>query len=222
MRTTIHISRSIAVVAKITTAIVAIAMLLPLSAAWAQTSDLFISEYVEGSLNNKALEIFNGTADEIELSDYQILRYTNGATSPTIIPLDAHIMVPGSVYVIANAFADVQLLALAQQTSADLNFNGNDALVLSRGSLIVDSFGRVGEDPGVAWTCPGGTTINQTLRRMSSVCNGDTVVDDLFNPCLEYEFYSLDTFSGLGEHYSDCISVGTGHVVWNAIKAQYR
>lgn len=31
-------------------------------------------------------------------------------------------------------------------------YNGNDALVLSCGEVIMDSFGRVGEDPGEAWT----------------------------------------------------------------------
>ena len=193
---------------------VATTMLAMPSSSTAQTTDLMISEYVEGSSNNKALELFNGTADSIELSDYQLLRYSNGSATGTIITLDAHVMVPGSLYVIANEFAGEELLALAQQTSSELNFNGNDSLVLVRDSIIVD--------PGIAWTCPGGTTINQTLRRVPSVCNGATDTGAEFNPCSEYEFFSVDSFDGLGEHNSDCISVGTDRVVWNMVKLQYR
>ena len=44
-----------------------------------QCSDLFISEYVEGSGNNKALEIYNPTANSIDLSAYTIARYSNGS-----------------------------------------------------------------------------------------------------------------------------------------------
>ena len=35
---------------------------------WTNTTDVFISEYVEGSSNNKAIEIFNGTGAAIDLS----------------------------------------------------------------------------------------------------------------------------------------------------------
>ena len=43
--------------------------------------DLFISEYIEGSSNNKAIEIFNGTGREIDLSVYSLKLYANGATT---------------------------------------------------------------------------------------------------------------------------------------------
>jgi predicted extracellular nuclease len=43
-------------------------------------SDLFISEYVEGSHNNKALEIYNPTDTDINLNGtYDLVRYSNGA-----------------------------------------------------------------------------------------------------------------------------------------------
>ena len=38
--------------------------------AWSQCDELFISEYVEGSRNNKALEIYNPTGSTIDLSQY--------------------------------------------------------------------------------------------------------------------------------------------------------
>ena len=44
----------------------------------AQASDLFFSEYVEGSSYNKALEIYNGTGSTIDLSFYRVEQDKNG------------------------------------------------------------------------------------------------------------------------------------------------
>ena len=46
-----------------------------------ECSELFISEYVEGWSNNKAIEIYNPTDAAIDLSAYMIIRYSNGSTS---------------------------------------------------------------------------------------------------------------------------------------------
>ncbi len=48
-----------------------------------QCNDLFISEYVEGANNNKALEIYNPTPNPVNLSGYAIGRFSNGATVPS-------------------------------------------------------------------------------------------------------------------------------------------
>ncbi len=55
-------------------------------AALAQTSNLLITEYLEGSGNNKALEIFNGTEDIINLGGYAIERYSNGSSTGAASP----------------------------------------------------------------------------------------------------------------------------------------
>jgi predicted extracellular nuclease len=46
-------------------------------------SELFFSEYVEGTSNNKALEIYNPSAAAIDLSVYKVKLYANGASVPT-------------------------------------------------------------------------------------------------------------------------------------------
>jgi predicted extracellular nuclease len=38
---------------------------------------------VEGSSNNKYVEIFNGTGSDLDLTSYKIKLYANGATSAT-------------------------------------------------------------------------------------------------------------------------------------------
>jgi predicted extracellular nuclease len=47
-------------------------------------ADLFFSEYIEGSSNNKALEIYNNTGAAIDLAEagYVVQLYFNGSTVP--------------------------------------------------------------------------------------------------------------------------------------------
>lgn len=191
--------------------------------AGAQTDNLLITEYLEGSGNNKALEIFNGTENLIALGSYSIERYTNGSTTGVSIPLDAVDLAAGETWVLVNPQAEAALLALADQTDGDLNFNGDDALVLVfAGTQVIDSFGRVGEDPGDFWSCSEGNTQNHTLRRFSSVCSGDTIVDDEFDPCNEWSFFASDVFTGLGSHIADCGAVGNTLPSWGSLKASFR
>lgn len=192
-------------------------------AALAQTDNLLISEYVEGSGDNKAIEIYNGTEDAVNLGAYTLQRYSNGSTIPTPIPLTATSLAPGETHVMVCSLASASLLAYADQVNVNLNFNGNDALVLVLGaSTVVDSFGRVGEDPGTAWTCSNGSTLNHTMRRLNRVCAGDTTPTDAFNPCTGWVFYTSDTFSGLGSHVLDCGAVADEGTTWGALKATYR
>jgi len=197
-------------------------LMLLVSGALAQASDLFISEYIEGSSNNKALEIYNGTEAAINMSEYVVERYSNGGTTPVTISLIDIVVEPGDVFVIANPSAVAAILDVADQTSGDLNFNGDDALVLVKGGAVVDRFGQRGFDPGSAWECANGSTANHTLRRMNDICDGDTDPDAVFDPCDEYDFYPSDTFDGLGAHVADCGSVGNGNTTWGALKAEYR
>jgi len=196
---------------------------LAAGAAMAQTDNLLITEYLEGSGNNKALEIFNGTEDLIALGSYSIERYTNGSTTAVSIPLAAVDLQPGEAWVLVNPQSEAALLALGDQTDGNLNFNGDDALVLVfAGTQVVDSFGRVGEDPGDFWSCSEGNTQNHTLRRLSGVCSGDTVIDDEFDPCAEWSIFASDVFTGLGTHIADCGAVGNNLPSWGSLKASFR
>ncbi|HKK88997.1 MAG TPA: lamin tail domain-containing protein [Saprospiraceae bacterium] len=61
--------------------------LLSLQMAFAQCNELFISEYVEGSGNNRALEIYNPTDRIVDLSEYSVGRFRNGSTTFTAGPI---------------------------------------------------------------------------------------------------------------------------------------
>ena len=57
-------------------------MALPAQSALAATpTELFFSEYIEGTGFNKAVEIYNGTGVAVNLSTYTVELYTNGAAS---------------------------------------------------------------------------------------------------------------------------------------------
>ena len=57
--------------------------LAALPAANAASSELFFSEYIEGSSNNKALEIFNDTGAAVDLATggYNVQMFFNGSAS---------------------------------------------------------------------------------------------------------------------------------------------
>ncbi len=164
-------------------------------------SDLIISEYVEGSSSNKAIELFNGTSGTITLSNYSLKLYANGAsTATTSAPLSG-VLAAGATYVVANPSASSTLLAKANATSGVANYNGNDALVLYRGTTVVDAFGDVGYDPGsLGWGSGSTSTTDHTLRRKATVSAGDTLTTDTFYPESQWDGFAVDTFGGLGLH----------------------
>ena len=86
-----------------------------------QAADLFFSEYVEGSSNNKALEIFNGTGATVDLSQYAVKLGSNGgewsATNSIVL---SGSLANNEVYVIANAGANATILGLATDGFSDL------------------------------------------------------------------------------------------------------
>lgn len=164
-------------------------------------AQLLISEYLEGSSNNKAVELSNLGATPVDLSQYRLVLYANGkplTDAPTNSLALQGTLAPGASLVLANPSANAEILAKANQTSGNLVFNGDDALVLYRGSEIVDSFGQVGVDPGTAWVSGSVSTLDMTLRRKATVNQGRTDAAGPFNPALEYVTAPKDDASGLG------------------------
>ncbi|HEY9089590.1 MAG TPA: ExeM/NucH family extracellular endonuclease [Anaerolineaceae bacterium] len=186
------------------TVIVSMALaLLPVQlAAQAAPTDLFFSEYIEGSSNNKALEIFNGTGADIDLSAgaYSVQMFFNGSVSAGLNLNLTGTVAAGDVYVVAHALADAAILAQADQTNNAGWFNGDDAVVLRKGAIVIDSIGQVGFDPGTEWGTGLTSTADNTLRRSEAVEVGDAATEDAFDPTLEWVGFANNTFDGLGVH----------------------
>lgn len=165
----------------------------------APAGDLFISEYVEGSSFNKAIEIYNGTGADIDLAagGYQLELYSNGNAAPNSTNDLTGVIADGDVLVLGNSQATLPY----DQAASAVNFNGDDAIVLRKAGVVIDSFGQVGVDPGSSWP---GDSLDVTLRRKPAICAGDTTIDDAFNTTTEWDEYPNNTFDGLGSHTSDC------------------
>ncbi|MCF4009181.1 ExeM/NucH family extracellular endonuclease [Rheinheimera sp. UJ63] len=173
-----------------------IAATLALILAPVAQAELFISEYVEGSSNNKALELYNPGTSAINLSDYRIRVYSNGALTSSVNQQLSGSLAAGETFIYAASNAAAAILAVANVTTGSGLWNGNDAIVIEKNGEVVDSFGRVGENPGTAWTGNGVTTIDKTLRRKSVL--RDTNISDAFDPSVEWIQFDRDDFSDLG------------------------
>lgn len=179
----------------------------------AVVTTLFFSEYVEGSSgNNKVLEIYNPTTSVVNLAtdSYTIERYANGGTVGTVITLTGTIAVNGT-FVISHPSAVASILAVANQTSSVMTFNGDDAMVLKKSGVIIDVIGQVGTDPGTQWGVTGGiSTLDRTIRRKCAITAGDTNDTNAFDPSIEWEDAGQDVFTGLGSHCTTSVITVTG------------
>jgi endonuclease I len=167
-------------------------------------SDLLISEYYEGSSNDKYIEIYNGTSSDTDLSAYKISIYANGSsTASSEIPLSGTIAA-GSAFIIANSSANGTILALAHATSGSLGFNGDDAVALrTSGGVLVDVIGQIGSDPGTEWGSGATSTADNTLIRKAEVLQGDTDGSNVFDPATEWDGYANTTIYA-GDHTMIC------------------
>jgi hypothetical protein len=194
-------------------------------------ADLFFSEYVEGYGQNKAIEVYNPTSATVDLSAYQIERYSNGATNSSAggVTNLTGMLVSGDAFVITSGetdtsstfgFIDPILFSMSDLAEpvgsypTPLHMNGNDAMVLTKGVDIIDVIGKVGEDPASgAWTDDAASgftmgswwTAQHTLIRKNTVLSGDNNGVDLFNPSLEWDSLVVGSWNNLGIHNCDCI-----------------
>ncbi|MCD2441031.1 ExeM/NucH family extracellular endonuclease [Agromyces sp. SYSU K20354] len=187
------------------------------AAVAAEPTELFISEYVEGSSNNKAIEIYNPTGASVDLSQYTLRQYSNGNTTTSVNQVLSGTLAAGETFVFAHSLANAAILAAADLTANLGLWNGDDAIVLDKAGSVVDSLGQIGLDPGTEWGTGLTSTADNTLRRLASVCVGDTDPTDVFDPALEWEGFAQDTFDGLGSH--TCGEVGPQPTVINEFSA---
>lgn len=161
----------------------------------------FFSEYIEGSSNNKAIEIYNPANVAIDLANYEVKLFSNGALMASNTLSLSGLLPSHAVYVISHASSSAEIKAVEDIQSTVANFNGNDALILLNimtGDTL-DTFGKVGVDPGFYWNVPGGTTQNHTLVRKVEVIAGHSDWEVVSG---QWDVFSIDMFDSLGTHFT--------------------
>ena len=148
---------------------------------------LIISEYVEGSGNNKYLEIANISDSEIDLAAYTLRKYVNGAEDNFDDMALSGTLASKAVKVFRINTSELTLPegVTAEATNSQvLNFNGDDPVALICNGEVVDLLGVFGDvDFGK----------DVTLRRKSSV----TAPSATYNVD-EWDTLEKDDVSGLG------------------------
>lgn len=154
-------------------------------------TELFFSEYVEGSSFNKALEIANFTGAAVDLNGYSIRKQSNGAGAWTAGLSLTGTLNSGDVFVLVDPgiATTCYTAANANLSSAQEAFNGNDPMGLFKNGVLIDIIG----------TFNGGTAMfgeNVTLRRKSSITGPNTT----FNKTAEWDSFASNTCDGIGSH----------------------
>ncbi|MGC9512192.1 MAG: PKD domain-containing protein [Fidelibacterota bacterium] len=156
-------------------------------------STIIISEYVEGSSNNKYLEIANVGEETVDLNaeGFTMGMASNGSADFSVVLEDwGHLteLAPGNVIVLA---AEDHTLYTTPDTvfsyPSVVHYNGNDAVALFHNGVIVDIVGNPNSDEYIIG--------EMTLRRKTSVAVGNPVFT-----MDEWIQLGTDDVSGLGMH----------------------
>ena len=153
--------------------------------------DLLISKYIEGSAQNKAIEIYNGTGRSIDLSHYSLRKQNNGVGAFGSETVLSGILENNKTYLIVNAEADILLQEKADLLltwdNGPMGFNGNDALALYRNGVLIDQIGE--RDQPAMWG------ENCTLIRTAQTTHPSATFS-----WKEWSKKPIDFFEGIGEH----------------------
>lgn len=171
------------------------------SAGLAGAQGVFFSEYIEGSSNNKAVEVYNGTGADIDLANYVFERLNGGSATPVYRAFTGTVLA-GDVFVISNASADPAILAVDDVTSDLTFYNGDDYLGLHEISgadtTLIDVIGVRGVDPGTSWVVGTGATAEFTLVRSAGITQGTTTWTGVGDT--QWDVHPQNTFTFLGYH----------------------
>ena len=172
----------------------------------AYASDLMIDKYIEGSSNNRALEIKNLTGHDIDLKNYRLsAQYKSGVNYYFEKPLELEGILPhGESFVAINPNATLTCYstesARFQSASPALTFSGYNYVELNYKNLPVDAIGNKGID---------NTNTDKSLYRLASVKNPTKTYD-----VAEWQSFPIDYCQNLGSLASQDLSLLTNTSIY--------
>ena len=108
-------------------------------------SNIMISVYLEGTDDNKSIEIYNNSLEEIKLNNYSIGIFKIGNKEiPNINIKLSGILEAKKCYVISNDKANSDILAKTNLKTADLSFGGIEGVALMHNNTVLDVIGSIG------------------------------------------------------------------------------
>ena len=116
------------------------------------TVGLFISKYLSGVGNNRAIEIYNPISSTINLDDYHLALFMNGSYSMTYKIQLSGLLSAGDTYVVAYRGSSESVLSLADMDSPLLLFDGNDVVQLRyKNNTFIDTVYNLGNLQFIMW-----------------------------------------------------------------------
>lgn len=169
------------------------------------SNDIYISKLIEGTGNNKAIELTNNTGYTVDLRAYYInIRQVNSSTgslywSSNKIQLEGQI-VHGEKLVLINPNAQLSCFdtdnAAIRSNAAPMRFDGKLALELGYKSTTVDRLGNSSSITNYAE--------NKSIYRKAEIIHPNNSFDSL-----EWDVYPTDYCEGLGQTQTNSIkSIG--------------
>lgn len=137
-----------------------------------------LSQYIDGSADRKGIEIYNPDATPVNLSEYQIVQYNNGKTTPQLTVKLSGQLSSKSKFLIGHSALKS---ALGDQVnfSANFSFNGDDVIVLMHNGVAIDRFGQLGVQPANGW---GGIAKANSFKRTALTNNVSAQGIDINTP----------------------------------------
>ncbi len=165
----------------------AVALAITATFSGQSLADVLITEYVEGSGFNKAIELHNTGSQAINLAGYELVRYKDGSEQSTsMLTLENVTIAANSVAVVINRASDTPLPDTVNVlVSGSLQHNGGDAVALQKDGQVVDIVGPIGDR---------GWGKDVTYQRHASVDTGLTSYDPN-----EWTALPKNDISGLGK-----------------------
>lgn len=159
---------------------------------------LIISEYLEGSANNKAIELYNASSVTIDLSTCSLtLRNSCGAGTPVTHTMTGS-LASGATWVLCHPSFSSSALCDESPASRVINHNGDDVYSLECGGTVLDTFGSTFGSCESTWGSGDTSSAERALRRQARIVTGDTDLGDAFDPATEWDGFARDSFDGLG------------------------
>lgn len=156
--------------------------------------DIFVSKYIEGTSNNKAMELYNNTGHPVNLSNYQLASQSYNNTYNTYYFENAYefegVLQQGERAVIINPDASLSCISVNQArfvtAAPEMAYSGSQYLELRYKNAKIDAIGTYGQ-------FNTSTLSDVTLYRNSSVNNPNSTF-----ALSEWDSYPVDYCSNLG------------------------